>query len=91
MVTESIVLYKSRIEDVNNVLSCAINSCIDKIFIIDNSPEDDFKFLQSSSEKVEYIFGHGNIGYGAGHNIAIRKSIELNNRYHIVINTDILF
>ena len=32
-----------------------------------------------------------NLGYGAGHNIAIRESIDIGATYHIVVNPDIYF
>ena len=93
MTTASIVLYKTKIEDVQTIMNCSLNSCIEKIFVVDNSPTDDLRRVISDymPDKVEYIFGQGNIGYGSGHNIAIRKSIELNARYHVVLNPDIEF
>lgn len=39
----------------------------------------------------EYIFNNKNIGYGAAHNIALRKSIEQSTDYHLVVNPDITF
>ena len=41
-------------------------------------------------DKVEYI-GSDNVGYGAGHNIAIRKAMALNMKYHLVLNSDVYF
>jgi GT2 family glycosyltransferase len=71
---------------------CAADSVIDKIYIIDNTSNDNAQeFVQSLSEKVIYIQGHGNIGYGAAHNIAIRKSIAQDAKYHVVLNPDIQF
>jgi GT2 family glycosyltransferase len=40
---------------------------------------------------VEYVFNNENIGYGAAHNIAIKKSINLNAQYHLVLNPDVYF
>jgi GT2 family glycosyltransferase len=75
------------------ILDCVLNSIIDKTFIVDNSPTDELKsfVLQYPSSKIEYIYGQGNVGYGAGHNIAIRKSIADEAKYHIVLNPDIKF
>lgn len=38
-----------------------------------------------------YIFNQKNIGYGAGHNIALRKAIAQSTDYHLVVNADIHF
>lgn len=40
--------------------------------------------------KIKYIHSV-NLGYGAGHNIAIRESIDIGATYHIVVNPDIYF
>jgi GT2 family glycosyltransferase len=40
---------------------------------------------------IEYYFVGKNIGYGAGHNLAIKKAIEIEAKYHIVLNPDIRF
>lgn len=95
MVTASIVLYKTSTKDIKTILTCAIRSCIDKIYIVDNSPSSNLKpFIEeffSISEKIEYIFGQGNVGFGKGNNIAIRKAIEAGSEYHVVLNADIIF
>jgi len=36
--------------------------------------------------KLELIAGHGNVGYGRGHNLAIERA---RSRYHLVLNPDI--
>jgi GT2 family glycosyltransferase len=60
-----------------------------KFYIIDNSPSrTDFKY---SDNRVSYIFTGKNLGYGAGHNVAIRKAIKIGSKFHIVINPDIYF
>ena len=91
MITASIVTYKTNRNELEIVLKNATESPIKKIFIIDNSPNDKLKEFATFSSKVEYIYGQGNIGYGAGHNIAIRKAIANDTKYHIIINPDIQF
>lgn len=61
---------------------------VSEILLIDNSPSEtnDFQNLP-----VTYIFSGKNIGYGAAHNIAIRKTIENDIPYHLVVNPDIAF
>ena len=42
-------------------------------------------------EGTEWIWNGKNIGYGAAHNIGIRKSMRTGADYHLVINSDIEF
>ncbi len=91
MITVSIVTFNHKIEELENVIISIIKSrLVDKLFIIDNSPEN---ILQSQIkfEKTHYYYTNRNIGYGAGHNIAIRKAIDNQSHYHLVINPDVHF
>ena len=93
MLTASIVIYKTDISELLTIIDCALRSVISTIFIIDNSPSNELQTIIDNyqSSKLVYIYGQGNIGYGAGHNIAIKKSLELNADYHIILNPDIIF
>lgn len=62
-----------------------------RVFLIDNSETKDEDYLALSVQHVEYIFNGKNLGYGRAHNIALRKSIETQADYHLVINSDIHF
>lgn len=58
------------------------------ITIVDNSPEDTISdLLQTalSSWNYKIIQGHGNIGFGRAHNLAM----EMVGQYHLVLNPDI--
>ncbi|MDD2284789.1 MAG: glycosyltransferase family 2 protein, partial [Paludibacter sp.] len=59
---------------------------VDKIYIIDNSPVPAVDFKR---EGMTYVFTGKNIGYGAAHNIALRKTIAAGIPYHLVVNPDI--
>lgn len=92
MITASIVLYKTKEPDIINILEAAENSIIQTVWVIDNSPTDALRcFVCSHSSKVEYIYGQGNIGYGAAHNIAINRAFEQGATYHVILNPDIKF
>jgi GT2 family glycosyltransferase len=59
------------------------------VYLVDNSPPSFGAFEGWSPDaRVSLICGHGNLGYGSGNNLAIRRSL-LNYRYHIVCNPDI--
>lgn len=47
--------------------------------------------LSKLDNKIIYIFNNANLGFGKGHNIALRKSIEENISYHLVLNPDVYF
>ena len=89
--TTSIVLYKTPRNQIEAVLNSVFDSnCVDKIYIIDNSPTDELSYVKDISPLIEYI-PHDNTGYGSSHNIAIKKSIEIGADYHVVLNPDIRF
>lgn len=86
----SIVLYHNGAE-----LEEAIQSILDagialKLFLIDNSETDELRKL-AGDPRVDYIFNAKNIGYGAAHNIAMKKSMEQGISYHVVMNPDVSF
>lgn len=89
MITASIVLYNTNKNELKRLLNCSLSSSIDKIFIIDNSPKNFFS--QIESDKIDYTYNGVNIGYGGGHNIALKKSIDHRADYHIILNPDIYF
>ncbi len=92
MITASIVIYNSGREELAAVLGCCHACAADRIYVVDNGPDGDLRdFSAGLSPRVEYIHGHGNVGYGAGHNIAIRLSRAAGSDYHVVVNPDISF
>ncbi len=93
MVTASIVLYKNE----ENVLLQAINSFLNSktndiifLYLIDNSPTNELKRI-ISHPNVEYVFNPSNPGFGAAHNIAIKKAMDADSQYHLVLNPDVYF
>lgn len=92
MITASLVLYKSKVKEVERVLACVERSAIDIVYVIDNSPSDSLKDnIVSQFKKATYIFGQGNVGYGRANNIGFNKAFSQNSTYHIVLNPDIYF
>ncbi len=88
----SIVLYNNK----RNQLIRTIESCLDtnlpiKLYLIDNSTSRELSELQKLDTRIEYIYNNFNLGYGKAHNIAIKKSIQNNVSYHLVLNPDVFF
>ena len=90
-ISASIVLYKNPEEDIISCLRSLEKTDIQSIFIIDNSPDERLQSVACSSELVTYIHNPKNPGYGAGHNIGLKKSLERDFKYHLVVNADIYF
>jgi hypothetical protein len=92
MLTASVVIYNSSKKDIQTVVTCIENSIVSTIYVVDNASNDNLKeFVLGLSEKIVYIQGQGNVGYGAANNIAIRKAIQLGAKYHLVLNPDVTF
>lgn len=98
LITASLVLYNTKPEEITSVLSSILGSAINKVYVIDNSPTDELKSVveecgkvHAASDRIEYIFGQGNVGYGKANNIGIKKALELGAKYHVVLNPDITF
>ena len=90
MITASVVLYNTPKHQLQRLLDCIYNSSvIQHLYIVDNSPAivDDPAF---HGHRVTYIRAEKNLGYGAGHNIALRKIID-SSELHFVLNPDIHF
>ena len=92
-ISASLVLYNTSSEDVSRLIKITTKIVnISHFFIIDNSPAQ--SIIKDSFKKhplVSYHFTGKNIGYGAGHNIALRISLKKNYKFHFVINPDIYF
>lgn len=91
MITASIVTYNNNPIVLEEAIKSFLNySPATQLYLIDNSPMDNLRTLANNS-KITYIHLPENIGFGAAHNIAIKKSILDNNKYHLILNPDIYF
>ena len=90
MITASLVLYKTPRPQIETLLSSVLPSCVEKLIVVDNSPDDRWRELEERSEKIRYIHNE-NLGYGGSHNLAMHLAIEMDAEYHVVLNPDIRF
>ncbi len=91
LVTSSIVLYKNDKKVLLKTINSFLNTNLSvKLYLIDNSPTDDLKVLVID-QRIEYYHNSMNLGFGAAHNIALKKSFLLDSKYHLVLNPDVYF
>lgn len=98
----SIVYYKSPLEELSELLhSVSISirktpNLVAKVYLVDNSKDSEFsiseishhvKELEDEGVELELIHGHGNVGFGRGHNLALQASTS---DLHIILNPDVV-
>lgn len=91
MITASIVLYNTKIDDLKTVIKSYNPSANRLLYLIDNSEERPEYISVLVNDCVKYIRNEKNLGYGAGHNIGIKKAFEKGADYHVILNPDISF
>ena len=91
MLTVSIVVYNTSEFDIKRLINAVLNTEVERIYIIDNSPTNKIFQIVGAITKVIYLHGHGNIGFGSGHNLAIREAIKEGSFYHAILNPDTYF
>lgn len=91
MITSAIVLFHNERRILRASIESFLNTTLDvKLFLIDNSSNTSLMDI-IIDDRVEYIKTSHNIGFGAGHNIAIKNAMAIGSKYHIVLNPDIYF
>jgi GT2 family glycosyltransferase len=90
-ITASIVVYKNDLR----LLQRAVQSFLDStqestLYMIDNSPTDEYR-THFNDLRIQYVFNNKNIGFGAGHNIALKDALRKKSTYHIILNPDVYF
>ena len=90
MITVSIVTYKTNLEELSQCLHSLTSPLISKIYIVDNSSQQYISEFCNQYTNVEYISSK-NVGYGAGHNQALRQVLGSEEKYHLVLNSDVYF
>lgn len=89
-ISASIVTYNTRREDLERVIRSALSDSISRLYVVDHSPGEGIEAMLPADGRITYI-RRPNLGYGAGHNFAIRKAMEEDARYHAVLNPDIFW
>ncbi len=91
LVTASIVIYNNAPDVLNKAIDSFLNTELDvHLYLVDNSPTDQLHTAWDDP-RVTYIFNGQNLGYGAAHNVAIKRAMKQESRYHLVLNPDVYF
>lgn len=87
----SIVVYKSNPRLLRDAIESFLASAPGSdLYIIDNSPTDEAR-EHCDYPGTHYFFNGYNMGFGAAHNLALKKALESPSEYHLVLNPDIYF
>lgn len=90
MITVSIVTYKTDLGELLKCLESLTSPLVSRIFIVDNSRMESIADFCKQYHNVTYI-GSDNVGYGAGHNKALKRVLDKEEKYHLVLNSDVYF
>src|SRR3982751_3436183 len=71
---------------IDSFLTTQLNA---RLMVIDNSRNSEIG-TQITDPRCEYIFNQANIGFGAAHNIGIKKILD-RSKYHLILNPDVSF
>ncbi len=90
--TVSLVTYKHTLAQVRPVVEAVLkSSCVEKFYVVDNAGESPLRGeLAKEFPLIEYI-PLPNPGFGAAHNVAIRRAMERGATLHAIVNPDIDF
>ncbi|MFH1395478.1 MAG: glycosyltransferase family 2 protein [Candidatus Omnitrophota bacterium] len=89
-IAATIVTYKNDIKTLQKTIDSFLNTDLDvMLYIVDNSPSDEIGDICKNG-KIKHIFNGKNVGFGAGHNIAIREMVG-RTKYFLILNPDVYF
>ena len=89
-VTASIVLYQNDREVLLRCIDSFLSTDLNiELYLFDNSPSSQLSNIISDN-RVIYFFNGSNVGFGTGHNHAIRHYMD-KSTFHLVLNPDIYF
>jgi len=90
-ISASVVLYKNSPQEVRTALKPLLECSLQiSVYVIDNSPAA-IRLDPALISKTEYIKTTHNLGYGAAHNLVLKKVLSSGFKYHLVLNPDVNF
>jgi GT2 family glycosyltransferase len=91
-ITGSIVIYNNNLALLQKAVASFLQSTEQStLYLIDNSPTDEYAAV-FDHPRIKYTFTEKNIGFGAGHNVALKQLLAHNeSQYHVILNPDVYF
>lgn len=86
----SLVTWHTPLAEVAKCFDMLEAAGVPKVFIVDNARDHAIAAFCLGRKTAIYI-PNENTGYGAAHNLALRRSLVMGTRYHLVMNTDVCF
>jgi GT2 family glycosyltransferase len=85
----SIVAYRSDPAELEQAIRSFLHTSLRvRMLVVDNSPTETLGAM-CRRLGAEYLFTGSNLGFGAGHNIALRRTSSA--KYHLALNPDVQF
>jgi len=84
-----VVLYYPQEKDIDNIKTYIDD--IDKLYVIDNTPDKNNKEILPGNAKIDYIFNGENIGVAKALNIAAKKAIKEKYKWLLTMDQDSSF
>lgn len=89
-ISASIVAYKNNPDELTAAIRSVCSTPISVVCtVVDNSPEPDLRRCVVANG-ARYVFPGKNLGFGAGHNVALRENLK-SAHYQLVLNPDACF
>jgi GT2 family glycosyltransferase len=60
-----------------------------QLYIVDNSDNSKFSFLEKNYKNLIYLPNKKNLGYGSAHNVVLKSSVN-KSKYNLVLNPDVV-
>lgn len=90
-VIASIVAYCSDADVINRAIQSFLDTTLQvHLYVVDNSPTSCLQKSLATDKRITYLHRPDNLGYGAGHNVAIEKSAGAS-KYFLILNPDVYF
>ena len=90
-VRASIVTYRTDRDELRSCIDALHAAGVTDVAVVDNSPDDTLRTF-CTELNTDYCRPGRNLGYGAAHNIELRRSLsKADVNYHLVINSDVHF
>ena len=87
-VSGSIVAYNNDPDQIVRAIQCFLATPLRvSLIVIDNSPQASLRSVVEQTG-CSYLYLGKNVGFGAGHNIALRKYLGTS-QYHLILNPDV--